>query len=475
MGLLLLFLSIFLILRTDNLSKTAPYEYDSMWNIQIPMRMYQKSIKAYQSVTDGAILFPDGVTTGPAVIFPYFLGFKILGYHLVVPMMLTTISFLTFLATTIFLYAKLFQNNNMALVTSFILFIGTAMALYQYDFGIIERLLGESWALMYLSAGVALFTVGMVQSTVAKQTVFLFLAGVTFYLAIYSKSVFLLPVVVSLILCTLFLLILKRKLTPVLALGIGFVTSFFVWILYKSLVFASVKAALLHEQDAWKHIFTRSSTDNTCGIPTLLHNLPALPHYNDIPPLAYWLMLVLLLLFAYKGAVLLKRKKRAVYLPLTILALSGSAGLAWWLGCDTKALMRHAYPFVLLFLAGSIPLAAVIFSKTNSERRVLMIGALLYLFVVAKAPIWQFPGSSISPERIEQNAISQILRESCLDDCTIYMDTWHRYPYIPFTTRKPNYVLNGNETAGDFLIYSKEHINCPNIIYQGQNVNLCRL
>lgn len=446
-----------------------------MWNIQIPMRMYQKSIKAYQSVTDGAVLFPDGVTTGPSVIFPYFLGFKIFGHHLVVPMMLTTISFLTFLATTIFLYVKLFQTNGMALVTSFILFIGTAMALYQYDFGIIERLLGESWALMYLNVGILLYTIGISHKHEIRRLALLFLAGIVFCAAVYSKSIFLLPVIISMMICAMFLLIKKDKAASILALCAGFLATIFAWLLYKSYVFASVKAALLHEQGAWKHILTRSSNDNTCGIPTILNNLPALPHYNGIPPLAYWFILVLLVLFAYNGIILLRRRENTLYLPLTILTLSGAISLVWWLGCDTKALMRHVYPFLLLLFAGGVPLAIVALSKAADVKKLFFVGIVLYMAVIAKAPIWQFPGSSISPERIEQDAISRIILEKCLDDCTVYMDTWHRYPYIPFTTRKPNYVLNGNETAGDFLIYSKDYIECSNIVYQGPTANLCQL
>jgi len=214
---IILFLIIFVI--SFMLLQNLYYDYDESFNLQIPKNLVEKGQYAtYYNLEYH--LFDPAITTGPSVLIPIAIFFKIFGTNYLVSRF---VMLCFFILMCLFLYIvsrEFFGRKAAYLSLIFVILIPGSLTI-----GL--RALGEIPAVLYLLIGIYFLCVYEKQND--KKIILLFFSGVFFAFSVLAKLLFfivLFPIV-------LYIIFQKERWKTKVTLPASFLSTLFIWEAYQ--------------------------------------------------------------------------------------------------------------------------------------------------------------------------------------------------------------------------------------------------
>lgn len=335
-------------------------DYDEFFNLQIPKNLVENGQYAtYYNLEYH--LFNPMITTGPSVLIPIAIFFKIFGTNYLVSRFIM-LCFFILMCLFLYIVSREFFGRKVAYLS--LIFV----ILIPGSFTIGLKVLGEIPAVMYLLIGVYLLCIYEKQNN--KKIILLFFSGVFFAFSVLTKllfSVVLFPII-------LYIIFHKERWKTKVTLPASFLSTLFVWEAYQIGVLGIDKYIWLKMETIY--VLTTHGASTKPVLSELLIN--KIYFLSTVFGIRVELLLTIVAIFTVFCIVLFidgfKKNKLPLVGYITFTALS----IAFWFLFIDRIYFRHVLPYLILCIPPFLYLMAKLFdnfrnSKGSKNKKLLFI------------------------------------------------------------------------------------------------------
>lgn len=437
-------------------------EFDEGFNLQIPASLLNKG--SYSTTYDGGKDFDPVITTGPTVLLPIYILFRVFNIGLYQARFVMLFYFIGMLLATLYVSKKL--NGAAGSIISLILLGSIPFIFY---FGL--RVLGEIPAVFFLLIGLIFLERGRA-----------IVSGIFFGLSVLTKITFLIavfPIALLFVLEFSSSSLNHRKFVVryYLLMVLGFVLPNVGWEMVKviSLGIAGYEKNL---QGLLNLFISSSGVRNTAASASFLVRIDTLSiHFTYIPP--FLLLIILLLILLHNANLVRKSYRKNGWSGLSrmhlFLAAFSFAFLFWWLFGANAGWWRHILPgYILIIILIGNSLASLIksiykyFREKSTERN--LSSTLIWSTGVVIA-LFGFLLIVIEPVYAQSQEIKNQINRDLLKNQVELADEisnisnnggligywgWWQSPEISFLSQSDFFDIEKSETVADFDRSSRE-------------------